>query len=88
MTKSRGPLPQWDTLTGGVYEAAGDGDQRWRLWATAGDYRLAPVDDLADMQTITADHGLYYAMSIAGMRIAPDAVRADPDGARRELGLS
>lgn len=83
----RGPLPQWEIIAPGIYEAAGDRQQRWRLWSAAPDYRLAPVDDLADAEIITAAKGLYYAMDLAGMRIAKDAVRADPDGARRQLGL-
>lgn len=51
------------------------------------DYRLAPRDDLPSAVSISAEHGLYFALDVAGMRIAGDAVRSDPDGARRQLGL-
>lgn len=50
-------------------------------------YRLAPCNDLGNINFITGDHGLYYALDTAGMRIAGDAIRRDPDGARRQLGL-
>ncbi|KNE83292.1 hypothetical protein ADZ36_05470 [Streptomyces fradiae] len=50
-------------------------------------YRLAPCADLSTPDPITNVHGLYHAMDTAGMRIAAGAVRADPDGARQQLGL-
>jgi hypothetical protein len=92
-----GPLPQWTAVKpGGPYEAAGDHGTTWRLWAVdtppaddpfpAG-YRLAPRDDPGNVNYITREHGLYHALDMAGMRIAGDAIRSDPDGARRQLGL-
>lgn len=92
-----GPLPQWTPVGhGGPWEAADPHGRMWHLWHVdsppaddpfpAG-YRLAPYDDLGNVSYITAEHGLYHALDTAGLRIAGDAVRADPDGARRQLGL-
>lgn len=97
MSNSDGPLPQWRALGhGGPWEAVGDDGRAWRLWAVdeppaddpfpAG-YRLAAADELANVNYISDEGGLYHALDMAGMRIAGDAVRADPDGARRQLGL-
>lgn len=94
-----GPLPQW-TMTGygGPYEATGPNGVTWRLWHVenppAGDphpagYRLAPVNDPSvPAEYVTAEHGLYYALDMAGMRIAADAVRGDPEGAALQMGLA
>jgi hypothetical protein len=94
---SDGPLPQWTPLGyGGPWEATSPDGKAWRRSAVsmppAGDqfpagYRLAPHDDLGNVSYITGEHGLYHALDMAGLRIAGDAVRADPDGARRQLGL-
>jgi hypothetical protein len=80
---------------GGPYEATDPHGAVWRLWAVdsppaddpfpAG-YRLAPRDDLANVNFISDHGGLYHALDTAGLRIAGDAVRADPGGARRQLG--
>jgi hypothetical protein len=94
----RGPLPQWEQPHGvgsAVFESAAPDGRRWRLWAVdepSSDafppgYRLAPVDDVNAVAYITAEHGLYFALDTAGLRVAADAVRADPEGARRQLGL-
>ena len=91
-----GPLPQWEVIDwGGPYEAV-DGDGTvWRLWHVEqpppGDphppgWRLAPRGT-PDVEYIPGDGGLYHALDMAGLRIAADAVRRDPDGARRQLGL-
>jgi len=92
-----GPLPQWTAIKwGGPYEAIAPDGTIWRLWAVDAPpdddpfpvgYRLAPRDDLGNVNFITGDGGLYQALDMAGLRIAGDAVRADPDGARRQLGL-
>ncbi|MFJ1650076.1 hypothetical protein ACIOC2_01410 [Streptomyces sp. NPDC088337] len=96
---TRGPLPQWDPVGGygsGVYEAKGPHGVVWllRLVEQPGDgdplppgYRLAPRDDQSNPAFIIREHGLYHALDAAGMQIAADAVRDDPDGARRQLGL-
>lgn len=85
-----GPLPQWTMLKpGGPYEATAPDGTAWRLWhedRPAG-YRLAPRDDPDKVNYVTDEGGLYVALDLAGMRIAGDAVRADPEGARRQLGL-
>jgi hypothetical protein len=92
-----GPLPQWRTgKPGGQYEATAPDGTAWRLWHVdfppprdplpAG-YRLAPCDDLGNIIFISGERGLYHALDMAGLRIAASAVRADPDGARRQLGL-
>jgi hypothetical protein len=99
VTHPTGPLPQW-TQVGGtgrdVFEAVDPSGGVWRLWAVAvpsGDdpfppgYRLARRDDPRNINFITARGGLYFALDDAGLRIAGEAVRADPDGARREPGL-
>ncbi|MFE1451894.1 hypothetical protein [Streptomyces olivaceoviridis] len=95
----RGPLPQWEPIGGfgsGTYEAKDPDGTAWRLWLVeqpTGDdpllpgYRLAPRDSPTDTTYITAEHGLYNALDQAGMRISGRAVQADPDGARRQLGL-
>jgi hypothetical protein len=92
-----GPLPLWTAIKlGGPYEAVDPVGTTWRLWAvyspTADDpfpagWRLAPQDDLGNVSFISGIGGLYHAMDMAGLRIAADAVRADPDGARRQLGF-
>jgi len=81
---------------GGPYEATAPDGTTWRLWCAdspppddpfpAG-YRLAPSDNLGNVNFISGEGGLYHALDMAGLRIAADAVRADPDGARRQLGL-
>ncbi|MEU1071572.1 MULTISPECIES: hypothetical protein [unclassified Streptomyces] len=100
MSYADGPLPQW-TLVGdygsGTYEAEDPHGVSWRLWLVeqpASDdplppgYRLAPRDAPGVSPAfITRKHGLYFAMDKAGMQIAGDAVRADWEGARRQLGL-
>jgi hypothetical protein len=97
---ANGPLPQWTQLGGygsGTFEAPDPTGVMWRLWAVddpaPGDpfprgYRLAPRDDLDNINFVTGEHGLYHALDTAGMRIAGDAIRLDPDGARRQLGLT
>ncbi|RNG26247.1 hypothetical protein [Streptomyces botrytidirepellens] len=99
MSHAHGPLPQWDIIGGygsGTYEAEGSNGIVWRLWLVerpvdgdplAPGYRLAPRDNLISATFISGEHGLYHALDQAGMRIAADAVRADPDGALRQLGL-
>jgi hypothetical protein len=97
MTSHQGPLPEWTMAGyGGPYEAVDPGGVAWRLWhaekPSAADphpagYRLAPVDDLDIAEYVTADRGLYHALDMAGMRIAADAVRDDPEGAVLQLGL-
>jgi hypothetical protein len=81
---------------GGPYEATDPHGVAWRLWAAGSPpaddpfpagYRLAPRDDLANVNFISDHGGLYHALDMAGLRIAGDAVRADPGGARRQLGL-
>lgn len=96
----RGPLPQWNRVGGygsGVYEASDPSGTAWRLRlvkeAAAQDgfgvgYRLAPRDTPEQTSFITSQHGLYYALDMAGMQIAADAVRADPEAALQQLGLS
>lgn len=96
----RGPLPQWEPIGGygsGTYEATDPHGSVWRLWLVerpaANDplppgYRLTLRDDPADPACITAEHGLYHALDLAGMRIASRSVQADPEGARRQLGLN
>lgn len=92
-----GPLPQWTLVQyGGPYEATDTRGVSWRLWKVdsppaddpfpAG-YRLAPRDEPGNVNFITGEHGLYYALDMAGLRIAGGAVRADPNGARRQLGF-
>lgn len=93
-----GRLPQWasvDPITFGTFEAVGDGARRWRLQAVdeaTAERRvgwwLAPVDDLDNLTWVSEPGNLYVAMDRAGMRIAASAVRADPDGARRQMGLA
>jgi hypothetical protein len=94
---SDGPLPQWTEVGGigsGVFEATApdgivwllvaeeaQGDQRVRAWL------LSPRDVLSDVDIITAEHGLHRALDMAGLRIASEAVRRDPEGARRQLKL-
>lgn len=98
MSDRTGPLPQWTPidLVAGVYEATGDGGRAWRLRAVYDSdqvdarpvrYLLAPHDGLTRAETITAEHGLYFALDIAGMRIASEAVSADPGRARQQMGL-
>jgi len=96
---ARGPLPQWELIGGfgsGTYEAEAPDGAVWRLWLveqpSTGDpllpgYRLAPRDNPTDPTYITPEHGLYHALDLAGLRIAGSAVRADPKGARRQMGL-
>lgn len=95
MSEARGPLPQWD-IVGSEYEAKDPHGTVWRLWLVerpAADdplppgYRLAPIDNPTTPTFITRAHGLYHALDTAGMQISTDAVRADPEGARRQLGL-
>ena len=89
---STGPLPEWTMARyGGPHEAVSPAGVTWRLWRAAehpAGYRLAPVDNLAAAEYVTAEHGLYYALDMAGMRIAADAVRGDPEGAALQLGFS
>ncbi|ONK13232.1 hypothetical protein [Streptomyces sp. MP131-18] len=99
MSYTHGPLPQWDAVGGygsGTFEAGDPHGAVWRLWLVERPadsdplppgYRLAPRDNLTNPTFVTREHGLYYAMDAAGMRIAADAVRADPEGAARQLGL-
>lgn len=92
-----GPLPQWRAAEPeGTYEATAPDGIAWWLWHEAapppGDqfppgYRLAPVEDPLNFSYVTDQGGLYLALDLAGMRLAGDAVRADPEGARRQLGL-
>jgi hypothetical protein len=92
-----GPLPRWTPITlSGPYEAPDPDGRVWRVWRVdvpgPGDpfpvgWRLAPRDDLGNINFIPGDGGLYSVLDLAGLRIAADAVRADPDGARRQLGL-
>ena len=93
-----GPLPQWTPIdmVQGVYETTAPNGTVWRLIAVyASDavdahpngYTLVALDVPNQPETITAAHGLYHALDAAGMRIAADAIRADPEGARRQLGL-
>lgn len=92
-----GPLPEWTMAGyGGPYEADDPHGVTWRLWhvpePAPGDphpagYRLAPVGDLAAAEYVTAEHGLYHALDMAGMRIAADAVRGDPEGAALQLSV-
>lgn len=95
----RGPLPQWSTVGGfgGFYTAEDPQGVTWRLWRVeqpaANDnlpagYRLAPLDGSASPVFVTGEYGLYRALDIAGMRIAEDAVRADPEGAARQMGFT
>jgi hypothetical protein len=72
---------------GGPYEATDPGGTVWRLSLAEGGWLLAPRDEPDKAEFITGEHGLYHALDMAGLRIAGDAVRADPDGARRQLGL-
>lgn len=90
-----GPLPGWRPVDGwgsGTFEATAPDGTVWRLWLIdqankqAG-YRLAPADGSSASEFISDAGGLYAALDRAGMRIAADAVRADPEGARRQLGL-
>lgn len=92
-----GPLPQWRMdKPGGPYEATAPDGTTWRLWHVdspppddpfpAG-YRLAPRDDPGSINFVDGEGGLYHVLDMAGLRIAADAVRADPGGARRQLGL-
>lgn len=93
-----GPLAQWKALAyGGPYEATAPDGTAWRPWHVdrppSGDpfpagYRLAPRDDPGNVNFISDEGALYHALDMAGLRIAADAVRADPDGARRQLGLN
>lgn len=92
--KEPGPLPSWKTVVNpGVYEATAPDGTVWRLRDagppppdphTAG-YLLAPRDHPDLAEPVSGAHGLFHAFDIAGMRIAADAVRADPDGTRRQL---
>lgn len=96
---ARRPLPQWEPIGGfgsGTYEAKDPGGAVWRLWLVEQPstddpllpgYRLAPRDNPTDPAYITAEHGLYYALDLAGMQIASVAVRSDPTGAREQMGL-
>lgn len=96
---SPGPLPQWRIIGGygsGTFEAMDPSGTTWRLWHVkqpahddphpAG-YRLAPRDAPDNPEFVSDARGLYGATGMAGMRIAADAIRADPEGARRQLGL-
>lgn len=95
MSDGRGPLPQWD-IVGREYEAKDAHGTVWRLWLVeqpADDdplppgYRLAPLGDPTSPTFVTGQHGLYHALDMAGMQISADAVRAEPEDARRQLGL-
>lgn len=94
----RGPLPQWHLVDEetGVFESTGDDGTRWRLWQVAAPspddpfpagWRLAPSDDLTNTNYIAGVGNMYFAMDLAGMRIAGDAVHTDPEGAKRQLGF-
>ncbi|WP_330351914.1 hypothetical protein [Streptomyces sp. NBC_00582] len=99
MSYTHGPLPQWEIVGGygsGTYEAEDRHGIVWRLWLVEqpadGDplppgYRLAPRDHLTNFSFITREYGLYHALDTAGMQIAADAARDDPEGAVRQLGL-
>ncbi|MFD3664572.1 hypothetical protein ACFWVF_28930 [Streptomyces sp. NPDC058659] len=99
MSYTRGPLPEWDVVGGygsGTFEARDPHGTVWRLWwveqPAEGDllppgYRLAPRDNLDNPRFVTGEHGHYHALDTAGMQIAATAVRADSEGARRQLGL-
>lgn len=94
---NRGPLPQWTQIGGwgsGVFEATAPDGVVWRLTPAAAPegelisgWFLAPRDSESPETFITREHGLYFALDMAGMQIAADEVRADPEGARRQLGL-
>lgn len=87
-----GPFPKWKRVGGPgsrSYEAVDFGGVTWVLWMVEqpqGDdpippgYRLARRDDLSRPDHITAKRGLYSALDMAGLRIASQAVRDDPDG--------
>lgn len=97
---ANGPLPLWTQIGGigsTIFEAPDPGGTMWRLWAVDDPapadpfprgYRLAPCDDLDNINFITGEHGLYHTLDTAGLRIAGDAIRRDPEGARRQLGLT
>lgn len=99
MSAGRGPLPQWNMVgdhSTGIYEAVDPHGTIWRLWLVEEPcpadphppgYRLTPRGGRAAPTFITSEHGLYHAMDMAGMQIAASAVKADPDGAARQLGL-
>lgn len=94
-----GPLPQWRQIGGfgsKTFEATDPSGMVWRLWREPKDdtpsgpprYRLAPVSDLHNFQQLKHERGaLYNVLDIAGLRISAGAVRTDPEGARRQLGL-
>ena len=95
---AHGPLPQWDIVGGygGFYETEDPNGIVWRLWLVERPadsdplppgYRLAPRDNMLNPVFITREGGLDHAIGMAGMQIAADAVRADPQGAARQLGL-
>jgi hypothetical protein len=97
---AHGPLPEWGIVGGygsGKYEAEDPHGVVWQLWKVEQPddddplppgYRLAPRDNPTTPIFITPEHGLYFALDKAGMRIAADSVRADPEGAARQLGLN
>lgn len=99
MSYTRGPLPEWDAVGdygSGTFEAEDPHGTVWRLWwvetPADGDllppgYRLAPRDNLDNPRFVTGENGLYRALDTAGMQIADTVVRADPEGARQQLGL-
>lgn len=96
---ARGPLPQWEQIGGygsGTYETKDPHGTVWRLWlveqpaqedSLPPGYRLAPRDDQTNPVFVTREHGLYHALDTAGMQIAADVIRDDPNGSRRQLGL-
>lgn len=90
MTEPGSPLPQWRQVDGvgsGLFETEDHHGVTWRLTRSPNGWSLAPRDEPGEDCNITAEHGLYYALDIAGLRISGDAVRGDPEGAMRQLGL-
>ena len=92
-----GPLPQWTLINATTFETPDPENVVWRLWKVeepgVGDpyprgWRLAPRENLDTITFIVGDSGLYRVLDQAGMRIAGDAIRCDPDGAYRQLGLT
>lgn len=65
-----GPLPQWRmSKPGGPYEATAPDGIIWRLWhgGSPAGWRLAPRDNPGSAVFITGDHGLYFALDMAGL---------------------